>query len=213
MPDKSEIHNKSGQTTGYNRGENRGDTASTADPAMQEMTPTQGMQNTNGTDDTADKHDNRMNSSGLKQDTWNGRDSVSYFAPWWTVIRDAQTETTGDSRNLTGDYREQDFLRYGSGAQTFGLEALQSTAGNSMNLFGSQGYGGDVHRLSTGPNTFFDWIPKWMRDFVQSDVGRSVSVSGMERPLDKEEWQSGLAAIKQINVRQLQEQPPRSWAS
>ncbi|MBO5245557.1 MAG: hypothetical protein J6B02_05595 [Selenomonadales bacterium] len=71
--------------------------------------------------------------------------------------------------------------------------------------FDSQEYSKNISGLSTGANTFFDWISKGVRDFVQSDVGRSASVSGMDDWPSKEDWRSGLEAIKQTNVRQLTE--------
>ncbi len=75
--------------------------------------------------------------------------------------------------------------------------------GRSMNLFGQQGYERDVYGLSAEGNTFWDSVSQGVKDLVQSDAVRSLSVSGMDEHWRYKYWESVLKEIKELNIRQL----------
>ena len=75
--------------------------------------------------------------------------------------------------------------------------------GRSMNLFGQQGYERDVYGLSAEGNTFWDSMPQGVKDIIQSDAVRSLSVSAMDNWPSEEDWKSVLKEIKELNIRQL----------
>ena len=75
--------------------------------------------------------------------------------------------------------------------------------GRSMNLFGQQGYERDVYGLSAEGNTFWDSMPQGVKDIIQSDAVRSLSVSAMDNWPSEEDWKNMLEEIKELNIRQL----------